>query len=462
MKKSSRIILNVMTVVVLNFVFWLSNYYPRHLIERLPVLGIMNFLYFIIYFSVLIVIFGRERSIFDKNIFNKALPWYERFALAKLMILMLCQLTFDLIGYISDQVFDGGVNAIIQVVLVAAWWIAVYMIITWKKKQGKKGFAVVCSAVVLLAIIGAVMTCVVSNNSLYMHSKFEADSEYLIQYVRNTDWINGIILFVIDCIIGGILVGYCTYNKAEDDTEENWGQISLILIRIVIIVVVGWLLVALKIWIYPVGSINNIHVSSRDTEAKYNVDKFFEKYNLKDVYRVDEHGEPIIVYSKHTRYIDYYTSRMLTIHTTESDPAYSYDMSEDLEENDAPNVIYIPYNFSDYNISGEVVELYANSVICYKENGVPYTVMLSELDEYGEHELVVKACKEFLEEGNIALFEYCCDYLLKYDRGFMETYIDRIAKGDFTEAELEVFAATKIRREFVMDIARNRLDASEN
>ena len=461
MKKSSRMILNAVTVVVLNFVFWLSNYYPRHLIERLPVLGIMNFLYFIIYFSVLIVIFGKEQSIFDKNIFNKALPWHKRFPVAKLMILMLCQLTFDVIGYMSERVFDGRVHAIIQVILVAAWWIAVYMIITWKKKQGKKGFAVVCSAVVLLAIIGAVMTCVVSNNSLYMHSKFEADSEYLLQYVRNTDWINGIILFALDCIIGGVLVGYCTYNKAEDDKEEKWGQISLILIRIAIIVVVGWLLVALKIWIYPVGNISNTHVSSRDTEAKYNVDEFFERYKLKDVCRVDEHGAPIIVYSKHTRYIDYYTTRMLTIHTTEGDPAYSYDMSKKREENNAPNVIYIPYRFSDYNISGETVELYANSVICYIENGVPYTVMLSELDEFGEHDLVVKACKEFLAEGNIALFEYCCDYLLKYDKRFIEPYIERIAAGDFTEAELGVLETTKIRRDFVIDIANKHLYSSE-
>jgi hypothetical protein len=186
----------------------------------------------------LIVIFGKKQSIFDGNIFNKALPWYQRFSVAKLMILMLCQLTFDVIGYMSESVLGGSVHATIQAILVAAWWIAVYMIITWKKKQGKKGFAVVCSAVVLLAIIGAVMTCVVSNNSLYMHSKFEADSEYLLQYVRNTDWINGIILFVLDCIIGGVLAGYCTYNKAEDDNEKKWGQISLILIRIVIIVVV--------------------------------------------------------------------------------------------------------------------------------------------------------------------------------------------------------------------------------
>ena len=78
-------------------------------------------------------------------------------------------------------------------------------------------------------------------------------------------------------------------------------------------------------------------------------------------------------------------------------------------------------------------------------------------NSYQNANTVVEVCKQELRNGNIYIFEYCCDYLLKYDEEFIQTYIERYAEGDFSALEERWMARNYYKSEFVTDIAKSKL-----
>ncbi|MBQ5837673.1 MAG: hypothetical protein IIW39_03270, partial [Clostridia bacterium] len=68
---------------------------------------------------------------------------------------------------------------------------------------------------------------------------------------------------------------------------------------------------------------------------------------------------------------------------------------------------------------------------------------------------LIEVCKQLLENGNVYAFEYCKDYLLKYDKAFIDGYIRRYSNGEFTDAESKWMETNHFKKQFVTDLARS-------
>lgn len=78
---------------------------------------------------------------------------------------------------------------------------------------------------------------------------------------------------------------------------------------------------------------------------------------------------------------------------------------------------------------------YENSIIAYFDNGKPKAILKENISKQEKSDELTKALEELIRSGNFEFLEYGCEYLLKYDSGFIAPYIERYAQGDFNGKE---------------------------
>ena len=85
--KKQIVFFNTISIILLNIIFWVCNYYPRHLFEfgsvNTVIATILNFIYFIGYFFVLYIFFVKNKTFFSENIFNTFQPFKEQIDIKK-------------------------------------------------------------------------------------------------------------------------------------------------------------------------------------------------------------------------------------------------------------------------------------------------------------------------------------------------------------------------------------------
>ena len=67
---------------------------------------------------------------------------------------------------------------------------------------------------------------------------------------------------------------------------------------------------------------------------------------------------------------------------------------------------------------------------------------------------VTYVCEKLISNGNVYIFEYACEYLIKYDFEFIENYLIRYSKGEFTETEQEWMEISNYNSQFVEAFAK--------
>ena len=111
---------------------------------------------------------------------------------------------------------------------------------------------------------------------------------------------------------------------------------------------------------------------------------------------------------------------------------------------------YIQFTIEDSN-----VYLFGHYAICYYENGIPYILRMDSLNQSGEHLVVIELLRHLLEEGNLFVFEYAGNYLVKYDPTFIASYIQRYSRGQFTENELRWMEESFYNPGYIIDLAKD-------
>ena len=118
------------------------------------------------------------------------------------------------------------------------------------------------------------------------------------------------------------------------------------------------------------------------------------------------------------------------------------------------NQMSIRDRYEEITVDGKNVRVIEGRVIYFYENGTHNVVKLDQLAEYEKNDTVVSLCEQMLRDGNVSVFEYACEYLMKYDESFIAPYIERYANGEFNENELKWMSDSYYRAEYVTDIAR--------
>ena len=72
--------INGLTLVLLNFSYFICNFYPKHLLEFNGVLSIvgvlLNLVFYFIFALFLIVVFNKNKNPFSENIFSLYSPFF--------------------------------------------------------------------------------------------------------------------------------------------------------------------------------------------------------------------------------------------------------------------------------------------------------------------------------------------------------------------------------------------------
>jgi hypothetical protein len=76
------------------------------------------------------------------------------------------------------------------------------------------------------------------------------------------------------------------------------------------------------------------------------------------------------------------------------------------------------------------------------------------LGKLESHAVITELCRELISNGNLFAFEFGCEYLLKYDSNFIEPYIEKYAKGEFSVNEFEWFENSFYNEEYIVNIAK--------
>ena len=78
----------------------------------------------------------------------------------------------------------------------------------------------------------------------------------------------------------------------------------------------------------------------------------------------------------------------------------------------------------------------------------------NELNDCEENLSITYVCEKLISDGNVYIFEYACEYLVKYDFEFVENYISRYSNGEFTKTELRWMEISNYNPQFVEIFAK--------
>ncbi|MBE6691919.1 MAG: hypothetical protein E7586_01125 [Ruminococcaceae bacterium] len=442
MTKTQKTVINIITVLLLNVAFWICNDYPRHLLEFGEVTSglsiFLNLLYFAFFYYFVILAFERNETLFSNSF------WDEKTAIKFLPLLLIIQLVFDGANIALD---NAGVklNFIGTGVLTVVQWILIYFILTIGKENiFKNREALLTTAVSLAIIIGlsVFFDFVIFKEYDGALMKYEPQSQILKAIKTNAQFFNSIKLLVLDSITAILL--FVMHSKSVSTTNEEDGCSFSVCFTRVFVLVIGIIIAGvLKSHFLPFGAIIGSHTHNGSRPNEEHLDEFARELHDFTLYRF--RGEQTPCYSKHTVSLSKGGGELLSLKMPVKENLYIHNIGDN--------------TFEKFIVKGTSAYIYNSQAICYYEGEgeIPRVADLKALNTYPRDDTVIEVCKQELRDGNIYIFEYCCDYLLKYDEEFIQAYIERYAEGDFSALEERWMARNYYKSEFVTDIAKSKL-----
>lgn len=232
--------------------------------------------------------------------------------------------------------------------------------------------------------------------------------------------------------------------------------VSIQILRAVLIFLAVYGLYVLKLVVYPYNSLflldmkNSSHNSYSDSKATYS-------YSSTDFYfrrMVDGTEENDTIY-KTTHTSVYYKNFWLISFDScsldyESSPSWLYKSLKYVDKN---------YTYSHNESDDFWLEYFSSDMLLYFDDKKPLAVMVKDVYKKSENEMLTFSLETLIKKGCWDYFEYGYEYLLKYDADFIIPYIQRYAKGNFTEYELQQNTHMNVQymTDFAIDIEKNRL-----
>lgn len=454
MTNAQKNILNSLTIIAFNFAFWLCNYYPRHILEFSSFYSIVsiiiNLLYFLIYDWFLIVVFCKNKTLFSKNINKRSLPLYQKIELKKISTLIIIQVIFDLL-VITFSKSSVEFKYIFIDIFIIFHWIIIHIFLSNKIDIFKKNIkALILSTVSVLVLI---LVNIYIDNFLFFDyfdiiSKYQLDSPILIATESNAQFLYGIKTLLLDSIIGVCLICLnSSYFKQKDNKSSISFNFSVFLLRIMILIVGTTLAIGFKFLIWPNSTLSGSNVHNLKTQNFEQLGVFDTEYKSLEIYRFSKDlGTDITCYQKHSTYLFKGNINPVLVTSPMPEVLYLYKAREN-------DIVADNNKFFDCSLDNTKAYLYNSQLICFYENDTPYIIRLADIKNHEQNDAIANICKKLLTQGNIFVFEYVCEYLLKYDESFIRNYIERYSKGDFTETETNWMELSYYRSDYVVNFA---------
>ena len=238
------------------------------------------------------------------------------------------------------------------------------------------------------------------------------------------------------------------YNEIQNyDNGYSNGITFKFLVKVFLLFVILIIACTFKTICLPYSSIKEFSVSS-DSENSYVDDaKFYANTEIFSIERVGVNRVSEIDFT-----------------TTKDTILYNGDVIKEFYSNDSRkartiekngNQIIISNIFDERVILETKVQIYKNQMFCFIQDDIPQAIHFSEINNCSENKIILEMCKKLISEWNICIFEYCDLYLCKYASEFITPYINRYMYCDFTDDEIKSLNDYKIKKEYIVDIAKN-------
>ncbi len=461
MKKSHQFLVNFFALILINFIFYQSTHYPKHIyggVMELSVLSIIfNLLFFLINAIFLIAIFERNNTVFLAKIFDFNDKSNTKRFFVKIALLLILQIICDVVVLQLNKlpfIYRYSLTDI----LIVLQWLTIYSILVPKAyRLWENKMVLTVTSVMLILELSATIIFNITKNCEYnaILNKYQETSPYAVQTLKNIDFLCNIKEFILDCVttltllLARILKTEDSSNKKKDLSEDEWIKKENIRLKSPMRVysqlfITSFILsfcLLLRAALLPASTFfASDGVKSESISGATNLSHI---ESVKNIYRGDNGDHLKALYS-----ID-------TFILSKDDV-----IEEFIFASSKPNVVFIDgeYNISDsikYEFEGQEVFLYGNYAISFFENGTLEIVRIEELNEYDEKGIITQLLKKLLSDGNVFAFEYGCEYLIKYDYDFIKPYIDRYVLGIFTDDEIKWMEESTYRKQYIVDIAKS-------
>lgn len=439
------IFVNIVIILFLNTSFFISNTFPKHIIEfntydifNSILLTVFNFAYYAFYYFCLIVCFTKNSYFFSqKTIFDITQPFVKRYHIKRILILIIIQIGFDMLRF-SLCTYLSLYSFIINDIIVVLSWIVTYIVLV--KGTAKNLFydkkKVVIAVLIIIAIL-ALFVCFELKDIINLNNdlnKYEPFSTIVLQQSRNVDFLHGLRNMMFDIFIGVFL--YVLHIKNPDDISYSSKKFSLfdLFSHIFVIFLITHLLLAIRIICCRQNVIAGFNVNGVFGGNTVN-DEFGYNTSTFTISRMRETGKRAEY--TFTRYNVYFNDKNIKSFNVVETPSKS--------------------TYKSYDILGCKVETFSGKEICYVENNKPVVFLLDDIDDSKEDKIQTEIFKELILDGNMYAFEKSCDYLIRYDRDFITNHIKRISNGDFYKNELQFISENHYKKNYLVDFAKNEL-----
>lgn len=451
MKKSLKITYNTIIIILLNIVYYICNYYPKHIIEFSSwksLLGILlNFIFYILFFSIIIIVFKKDKTVFSSNLFNPFLSFKERFEIKLLFRLLSIQIVIDLVYSISS-LYLTKYSGFIATVLTLIGWSAFYFVTTHKKHNltdSKKHFVLTLAICSIFFVISIYFDYKILNSFNTDTARYQINSLVLQNTLTNLDYFLNLKNFIFDTIIGVALVilHFLSVNteSVNEDNGTSGRKFVVFSIRVAVLIVLALILTCVRYLIFPYSALNTTEKLASTSKHYITDDSFYASSDCIKISRINEYNNEKAAFQKTT--IKIYCNRT-ELCTISVDGFYKlYDSSI------SGNQMTMNDKFTEYEITGQQVFVLEDLAICYHENSIPKVVLFKEIVNQKESVILTATIKKLVSEGNVLLFVNSYEYLKKYDSEFAKSIAERYKNAEFTDNENIYINKIGYRTEFL-------------
>lgn len=399
---------------------------PNHYIIELPNI-ITKFILILIYISIINLIC---KYVFFNEIYFFKREFFKNILMCAIILIPL-RLVFDIIIIIPiPEEYLYAQQFIVDIL----YNIVVFLFIFRKKqldsntKFNKKTLFLIFIMLMLTAIYIILSVVKIKKSIELIDYQCKKNSSIsIIDELQNIPFEVSLITLLF-YLISVFIIYFIFYSMVVSNLSLNIG-INKIVARIFSIIILFVLLIVTKAFLAPKNLLYRF-VSKNTETISYEDQKCYDK-NEKNltIYRSNGYNKyDTIVYSKSTVYITYGNKTIAKIR---------YNNSQLIGE------------IVDY---GDDIFSYDTQAIMYMESNKPVCILSKDIKQQEKSNKLTKVLEKLIDSGSFEFLEYSYDYMLKYDKEYLERYLELYSQGNYNEEKND-----NIEREYIIEFSQNAL-----
>ena len=272
--------------------------------------------------------------------------------------------------------------------------------------------AILLSVFAVLSIVTIFWYSITLSNALaetaYLESKY-TDTSFLYE-AQTVDFYLQMICMVFSIFIWALLFVYFGIFKAKSAKYQQYGHWRKLCLKYLSWVLIAYLCIGIKALVIPKGTLSTISSSYTRTESLVEK-RILTQSKETEWKRKLNYTESFIVMRKSETTLTYGNDVLLRFEFELNRPKASMEKIETTQADEA-------YRCDFY-------------AVAYEADGKAFAIKFDEINKYDiEDRQLISICKRLIEDGYFQAFEYSYAYLQKYDREYVNMYIEKLKNGE--------------------------------